>query len=140
MYARSGPLGDVMSNRQPSLPPEIQQALQRGDVLGAIKAIRAAGGVDLQTARRAVEAHLRAQVEQQATAGRRAGRLEDARASLQGSADSTRANVRNVAHGIHRKSRPPTIEMGGRPGEMRWVLVVLGLLAIAVWIAFGGDA
>jgi hypothetical protein len=33
--------------------------------------------------------------------------------------------------------RPPTVAMGDPPGQLRWVLIVLALLAIAGWMVFG---
>ena len=42
-----------------------------------------------------------------------------------------------AGNGLLAHKRPPTVAMGDTPGGLRWVLVVLGLLALAVWIAFG---
>ena len=58
-----------MSTSKPTLPPELQQALQRGDVLSAMKALRGISGMDLQAAKRAFEQQVRTQVQQQADAG-----------------------------------------------------------------------
>ena len=32
--------------------------------------------------------------------------------------------------------RSPTVEMGDPPGQLRWLLVVAGLLAAATWLGF----
>jgi hypothetical protein len=34
--------------------------------------------------------------------------------------------------------RPPTVEQGDPPGQLRWLLIVLALLALGLWFAFGG--
>jgi hypothetical protein len=36
--------------------------------------------------------------------------------------------------------RRPTVEMGDPPGQLRWVLLVAGLLAAAAWFGFGGGS
>ena len=40
------------------LPPEVISALQQGNFIGAIKLLRAAGGIDLQQAKAAIEQHI----------------------------------------------------------------------------------
>ena len=129
-----------MSTSKPTLPPELQQALQRGDVLGAMKALRGISGMDLQAAKRAFEQQVRTQVQQQADAGRQAAGDKRAQAekALEAMADKGRSPVRSAAHVITQQTRPLTIVMGDRPGDMRWVLIVAALLAAAVWVGFGG--
>ncbi len=129
-----------MSTSKPTLPPELQQALQRGDVLSAMKALRGISGMDLQAAKRAFEQQVRTQVQQQADAGRQAAGDKRAQAekALEAMADKGRSPVRSAAHVITQQTRPPTIVMGDRPGDMRWVLIVAALLAAAVWVGFGG--
>ena len=129
-----------MSTSKPTLPPELQQALQRGDVLSAMKALRGISGMDLQAAKRAFEQQVRTQVQQQADAGRQAAGDKRAQAekALEAMADKGRSPVRSAAHVITQQTRPPTIVMGDRPGDMLWVLIVAALLAAAVWVGFGG--
>ena len=57
-----------MTTAKPPLPPDAVAALQRGDWISAIRAIRQAGGLDLQAAKRALEAHAREYAEAQARA------------------------------------------------------------------------
>ena len=129
-----------MSTSKPPLPPELQQALQRGDVLSAMKALRGISGMDLQAAKRAFEQQVRTQVQQQADAGRQAAgdKRAQAEAALAAMADKGRSPVRSAAQVLKQQERPPTVVMGDRPGDMRLVLIVAALLAAAVWVGFGG--
>ena len=43
-----------MTATPPPLPPDAVAAMQRGDWIAAIRAIRQAGGLDLQAAKRAL--------------------------------------------------------------------------------------
>lgn len=129
------------------VPQDAVDALQRGDLLSAFKSIRAqGGGVNLQSIGNVLEAHARQYAEQQAT-GRKAppplpqgsasqsvAQAKQAAREIAGKAASMRAMADN---GLLAHKRPPTVAMGDAPGGLRWVLVVLGLLALAVWIAFG---
>ena len=126
-----------MSNARPPLPPELQLALQRGDLLGAIKAIRSVGRMDLQAAKRAVEQQVREQAQRQAVEAR--AHADGGKHELEAVADQVRAAARRAAQAKRVRERPPTIEMGDRPGDMRWVLIVAALLAAAVWVVFGGS-
>ena len=123
-----------MATPQSPLTPQMQDALQRGDIRALMQAVRASGAsIDLPAARRALQAQLRAQAQQQA-----AGRLDDAQATTRAAADAAQAARQSMAEVVHRRKRPPTVEMGDRPGETRWVLIVAVLLALAVWLGFGG--
>ena len=123
-----------MATPQSPLTPQMQDALQRGDMRALMQAVRASGAsIDLPAARRALQAQLRAQAQQQA-----AGRLDDAQATKRAAADAAQAARQSMAEAVHRRKRPPTVEMGDRPGETRWVLIVAVLLALAVWLGFGG--
>ena len=123
-----------MATPQSPLTPQMQDALQRGDIRALMQAVRASGAsIDLPAARRALQAQLRAQAQQQA-----AGRLDDAQATKRAAADAAQAARQSMAEVVHRRKRPPTVEMGDRPGETRWVLIVAVLLALAVWLGFGG--
>lgn len=129
------------------VPQEAVDALQRGDLLAAFKSIRAqGGGVNLQSIGNVLEAHARQYAEQQA-AGRKAPPPLPQVSASQSVAQAKQA-ARDVAgkaalagamadNGLQAHKRPPTVAMGDTPGGLRWVLVVLGLLALAVWVAFG---
>lgn len=123
-----------MATPQSPLTPQMQDALQRGDIRALMQAVRASGAsIDLPAARRALQAQLRAQAQQLA-----AGRLDDAQGTTRAAADAAQAARQSMAEVVHRRKRPPTVEMGDRPGETRWVLIVAVLLALAVWLGFGG--
>jgi len=61
-----------------------------------------------------------------------------ASATLGNLADKARDAQKGIAQqvALHRK-RPPTVQMGDAPGGLRWMLVVLALLAAATWIMLG---
>ena len=124
-----------MATPQSPLTPQMQDALQRGDMRALMQAVRASGAsVDLPAARRALQQQLRMHAQQQAAA---AG-MPEAKASARAPADAVRSATHSVAQVLHKGKRPPTVQMGDRPGETRWVLIVAVLLALAVWLAFGG--
>jgi hypothetical protein len=104
------------------LPDAAVQAFREGRMIEAIKLIRTANpGLDLTRAKAAME---RLQASQRAAAGDGTVRPREqapAKAALR-------------AH----DERPPTVAMGDAPGQLRWVLLVLFLLAAAAWIGFGG--
>ena len=105
------------------LPDAAVQAFRDGRMIEAIKLIRAANpGLDLARAKAAME---RLQTTQRAAAGAGPGRPRD---KEHAPAAALRA----------RDDRPPTVEMGDAPGQLRWLLLVLVLLAAAAWIGFGG--
>lgn len=95
------------------VPAAVGNALRQGNLIDAIKRLREANpGLSLKAAKDHVE--------------ELANTLPKPRA--QGGASSTFAHIRE---------RTPTVVMGERPGTLRWMMVVLGLLALAVWLAFG---
>lgn len=103
------------------LPDVAVLALQQGRLIEAIKLIRAANpGLDLARAKAVME-RMQAQA-RSASAGLHVDKepLAAARASMP-----------------LQSRRPPTVEMGDRPGQLRWVLLVAALLAAAVWVGFG---
>ena len=105
------------------LPDAAIQAFQHGRMIEAIKLVRAANpGLDLARAKAAME-HL--QRAQRSAAGTTAG---------QAGVASHRAPATQV-----RSTRPPTVERGDPPGQLRWLLIVLALLGAGVWYAFGGN-
>ena len=130
-----------MTTAKPPLPPDAVAALQRGDWISAIRAIRQAGGLDLQAAKRALEAHAREYAEAQARArgGNAAPVTVDAKQAIREVAAKARVESAarpgpNLAHG----KRQPTVAMGDRPGEMRWLLVALTAAAGMLWLVFAG--
>lgn len=124
------------------VPQEAVDALQRGDLLAAFKSIRAQGGaVNLQSIGKVLESHARQYAEQQASARQGPPPLPHASRSMAQAKQAARdvasraaatgpvADLRKLAH-----KRPPTVAMGDAPGGLRWVLVVLALLAVAAWM------
>lgn len=103
------------------LPDMAILAMQQGRVIEAIKLIRTANpGLDLSRAKAVFE-------RMQAQAG-----AADASTGLVGVG---KASPRPVM-----QKRPPTVEMGDPPGQLRWLLIVLALLVAAGWIGFNGVA
>ena len=102
------------------LPDAALLAFQQGRMIEAIKLIRGANpGLDLARAKAVMQ-----RMQSQAHAA-----VDDKLPGpLAGGKPSLPAPSR----------RPPTVEMGDPPGQLRWVLVVAGLLAAAAWFAFGG--
>jgi len=129
-----------MSRPDPPVPQEAVDALQRGDLVAAFKSLRQAGGINMQAVGRALEAQARQHAEQHADRGGDAGNRSAPRASA--TLGDLAAKARDAQQGIaqqvalHRK-RPPTVQMGDSPGSLRWMLVVLALLAAAAWIMLG---
>lgn len=130
-----------MTATPPPLPPDAVAAMQRGDWIAAIRAIRQAGGLDLQAAKRALEAHAREYAEAQVRARGGSGTptAADARQAIREVAAKARVESAarpgpNLAHG----KRQPTVAMGDRPGEMRWLLVALTAAAGMLWLVFAG--
>ena len=102
------------------LPEDALLAFQQGHLLEAIKRIRRANpGLDLARAK-AVMGRM------QANAARTTGTE---------AADTRKKDARMPAMG---QKRPPTVTKGDPPGQVRWLLIVLALLASAAWIVFAG--
>ncbi|HWS77132.1 MAG TPA: hypothetical protein VN205_02030 [Thermomonas sp.] len=107
------------------LPDAALQAFREGRMIEAIKLIRVANpGLDLARAKAAMQ---RLQASQQFVTGVESSQRQD---GLQ----PPQARPQPQARG----TRPPTVEMGDRPGQLRWLLLVVALLAAAAWIALGG--
>ena len=129
-----------MSRSDPSVPQAAVDAQQRGDLVAAFKSLRQAGGINMQAVGRALEAQARQHAEQQAN--RSGGEVKQpaatASATLGNLADKARDAQQGIAQqvALHRK-RPPTVQMGDAPGSLRWMLIVLALLAAAAWILLG---
>ena len=104
------------------LPDAAIQAFQHGRMIEAIKLARAANpGLDLARAKAAMEHLQRAQ-----------------RSTMGAAASQPEVPQQRAPTPLARVMRPPTVEKGDPPGQLRWVLIVLGLLAAGLWLAFGG--
>lgn len=130
-----------MTTAKPPLPPDAVAALQRGDWISAIRAIRQAGGLDLQAAKRALEAHAREYAQAQAAGrvGAAAPNAAQARQAIREVAAKARVeSAGRLGPNLVPGKRQPTVAMGDRPGEMRWLLVALSAAAGMAWLAFAG--
>lgn len=106
------------------LPDAALDAFREGRMIEAIKRIRTANpGLDLARAKAAMEYLQRVQ-RTAAGVGVAAGRAEDVQP--------------RAASAVARDTRPPTVEQGDPPGQLRWLLIVLGLLGLGIWFVFGG--
>lgn len=114
-----------MSN--PPLPDEAVAAISRGDLLAAIRAVRKAGPIDLASARRAIEEHVREVAAQQQPRQRPPSSAHATRQESN-AREASRANAPASILG----ERPPTVAAGDAPGGIGWLLAVLFLLAAAV--------
>ena len=114
------------------LVQKVREALARGDQDGAVALLR---GAELPAIRQAI-AELRAlPADEQRAMKLLLGRV--ARQAAAGASDVAdhAKQLPKLALRAHR--RIPTVEMGEKPGSLRWVMIVLGLLALAAWLAFG---
>jgi hypothetical protein len=102
------------------LPDMAVQAFQQGRVIEAIKLIRTANpGLDLTRAKAVVE--------------RMQAQAHSAAADMRpGSTGAGKASMPLQSH------RPPTVAKGDPPGQVRWLLVVVAIVAVATWLAFSG--
>lgn len=115
-----------MATSHSPLPDAAVAAFARGDALAAIQAIRKAGPIDLASARRALQAHARELATQQSHRPQ-----PGANAHATGQESNARAASRAHAPASMLGERPPTVGPGDAPGNLRWVLAVLFLLAAA---------
>ncbi len=115
------------------LAKQVMQALARGDRTGSAGLLRSAGMPAMRQALDQFKAH--------AESERRA--LKALGSSTREAADKiethgVQVQAQDVLQRLRARKRPPTVEMGEKPGSLRWVMIVLGLLALAAWLAFGG--
>ena len=125
------------------VPQEAVDALQRGDLLAAFKTIRQqGGGVNLQAIGNVLETHARQYAQQQA-AGKpqvqaAAVKARQVVGSATDAAEASRQQAAEAMRTLMQRKQAPTVAMGDAPGSLRWVLLVLALLAAAVVLVFGG--
>lgn len=115
------------------LATQVMQALARGDKLAAVKLVREAGIGSLREAMQYVDA-------QAGSCGPAA--KEELQRAAQGIANGRdrhglQAHAKSATQALRAHHRTPTVEMGDAPGNLRWVMLVLFLLAVAVWLGFG---
>ena len=110
---------DAVASAGLIVPDVAVQALQQGRLIEAIKVIRSANpGLDLARAKAVME------------------RMQSqARSAV---ADVDAGSVPRKSQMPRQPRRSPTVAMGDPPGQLRWLLVVAGLLAAAAWLGFGG--
>lgn len=114
------------------LAAQVMQALARGDKIAAVKLVREAGVGSLREAMQYVEAQ---------AVSRNPAVKEGLQRAAQGAAadlHGLQSHARSAAQALPAHNRTPTVVMGEAPGHLRWVMIVLGLLALAAWLAFGG--
>ncbi|WP_395624378.1 hypothetical protein [Thermomonas sp.] len=115
-------LQDAAANAGLVLPDAAMLAFQQGRMIEAIKLIRAANpGLDLARAKAAME---RMQAQAHSAAG-----------------EAGKGPAGTGKHAMPSPSRrTPTVEMGDRPGQLRWLLLVVALAAAATWIFYAGGS
>ncbi len=116
-----------------ALAQQIVEALARGDKITAVKLARQASGGDLKEAVALVESMsgndargIQLRVQQAVKAAREAAGQPARHDHAQSMQAARQAN-----------NRRPTVVMGDAPGAMRWVLIALGLMALAGWLMMG---
>lgn len=130
-YAPVIDAGAMMANEL--LATQVMQALARGDKVAAVKLVREAGIGSLREAMQYVEAQ---------AVTRNPALKDELQRAAQGIAagherHGLRSHASNATEALRAHNRRPTVEMGDAPGGLRWVMLVLGLLALSVWWAFG---
>lgn len=116
-----------------ALVQQIVEALARGDKITAIKLARQARGGSLKEAVELLESMsgndakgIQLRVQKAVGATREVAGQHHQQSHAQTMQAARQAN-----------NRKPTVVMGDAPGAMRWVMIVLGLLALAVWLMLG---
>ncbi len=117
------------------LAKQVMQALARGDRTGAAGLLRSAG---MPAMRQALN-QFKVQAENERQALRALGSsTREAAGNIETQGARVQAQAQAALQALRTHKRPPTVEMGEKPGSLRWVMIVLGLLALAAWLAFGG--
>lgn len=115
------------------LAKQVMQALSRGDRTGAAGLLRAAG---MPAMRQALD-QFKTQAENERKALKALGDSAHGAAAKIGS-QGAKVQAQGALQALRAHKHPPTVEMGEKPGSLRWMMIVLGLLALATWLAFGG--
>lgn len=109
VHADAGPMTSTSDRSEFVFSQEAADALARGEVLDAIRALRAANPhLDLKSARQALEQH----------------------------GDTSGSQARPT--GLPRSSRVPTVVEGDRGGARSLLVTVFVVLAVAAWWLFAG--
>lgn len=117
------------------LAKQVMQALASGDRTRAAGLLRAAG----MPAMRQVLDQFKAQAESERQALKALGTSSrEAVGKIETQGVRVQAQTQGALQALRAHRRPPTVEMGEKPGSLRWMMIVLGLLALAAWLAFGG--
>jgi|UPI0003F9C85F hypothetical protein len=123
----------MMANED--LAKQVMQALAGGDRTRAAGLLRAAG---MPAMRQALD-QFKAQAENERRALKALGDSAHGAVGNVGSqGEQARTQAQSALQALRTHKHPPTVEMGEKPGSLRWVMIVLGLLALAAWLAFGG--
>lgn len=116
-----------------AMAAQIVEALARGDKLSAIKLARQAGVGSLKEAVTLVESMsgtdaqgIQLQIQKAVTAAKDVAGHHGQKSHAQAMHEALQAN-----------NRKPTVVSGDTPGNLRWVMLVLGLVALAAWMAMG---
>lgn len=138
-----------------TLPPEVQDAIQRGDLIQAIKRLREATGLGLKEAKDAVEAHRRGDTMELPAATPAAGPagMADVQRALQAGNKIEAIRLLRELTGVGLKEAKDQVDAmeqvmprsaaqfghGLAPGEVRsssgawWIVLVIALAAGAYW-------
>ena len=130
-----------MSNPR-EIPKEVGAALMRGDKMGAIKLIREATGGDLKGAMAMIQTYAQQMGEtekqrQRIRSDDGHGEVSSKRgAELSDHLSKGLSEGRAERDALMNKARPPTV-MAGDGASNHWVWLLVGILAVALWVYFG---
>lgn len=114
-----------------SINGQILEALARGDKMTAIRLARQSGVGGLKEAVEFVESH----GGDARGIPQRVQKAVDAARSDSGQ-HGQHSHAQSMQHALRANNRRPTVVAGDAPGNLRWVMIALGLLALAVWLLF----
>lgn len=109
---------------------QIMEALARGDKATAIRLARQISGNSLKDAVAFAEAH-------SSPAARAAGAKIAQAATAVAERHGQHSHAQAMQHALTANNRKPTVVSGDTPGSLRWVMLFLGLLALAAWLMLG---
>lgn len=109
---------------------QIMEALARGDKMAAIRLARQISGGSLKDVVAFVDTH-------SGPAARAAGTKIAQAATAAADRHGQHSHAQSMQRALSANDRKPTVAMGDAPGSLRWVMLVLGLLALAVWVMLG---